>query len=167
MITCPTCKHENPDSATICANCYTPLIQLPQQEESTRDIKVQGAPKRPHVEYLGILPRNALALFIAGLEKPLILEVSTQAVLGRLVPDAPQQPRVDLMPYGGFTKGVSRMHAIIRAKEGGFVIEDLGSSNGTRLNGVRLTEYTPRQLQPGDQLLLGNLEIEVWFRQSD
>src|SRR5512143_4149467 len=43
---------------------------------------------------------------------------------------------------------VSRRHARLRRVDGGFELEDLGSKNGTHLNGARLT--TPQRLQDGD-----------------
>jgi FhaA, N-terminal domain/FHA domain len=48
---------------------------------------------------------------------------------------------------------VSRKHAEIRPEGGGWVLIDLGSTNGSRLNGHRVS--TPEQLEPGDQLELG------------
>ncbi|MCC7359818.1 MAG: FHA domain-containing protein [Anaerolineales bacterium] len=56
--------------------------------------------------------------------------------------------------------GVSRRHAQINLSGSGLVIEDLGSSNGTYVNGERIT--APRALQAGDRLSLGqNIEFEV------
>jgi hypothetical protein len=50
---------------------------------------------------------------------------------------------------------VSRRHAAIRAAAGGsFAIEDLGSSNGTFVNGERVTGVTA--LRDGDSIRLGN-----------
>ena len=43
---------------------------------------------------------------------------------------------------------VSRQHARLTRTPGGFVLEDLGSTNGTYVNGDRLT--APRVLRPGD-----------------
>jgi ABC transport system ATP-binding/permease protein len=65
------------------------------------------------------------------------------AVIGRL-PSA--EVRID-------DERISRMHARISRRGGGFVIEDLGSSNGTFVNGQRLTAAQP--LQDGDQVGLG------------
>jgi Nif-specific regulatory protein len=48
---------------------------------------------------------------------------------------------------------VSRRHCVIEPKDDGFKITDLGSSNGTFVNGVPVKE---RGLQPGDQLRIGN-----------
>jgi DNA-binding response OmpR family regulator len=43
---------------------------------------------------------------------------------------------------------ISRYHARVRRSVDGFVLEDLGSKNGTHLNGVRL--HDPAPLQDGD-----------------
>jgi len=57
---------------------------------------------------------------------------------------------------------VSRCHAEIRSDARGMVIIDQGSSNGTFLNGQRLTPHTPYPLQPGAQIRLGpNVSMSV------
>jgi len=48
---------------------------------------------------------------------------------------------------------VSRQHARINRTPGGFVLEDLGSTNGSFVNGERLV--APRVLNPGDLVGLG------------
>jgi predicted component of type VI protein secretion system len=48
---------------------------------------------------------------------------------------------------------VSRKHAHVIAQQGGYLIEDLGSTNGTVINGQRLT--SPYLLHPGEQIVLG------------
>jgi pSer/pThr/pTyr-binding forkhead associated (FHA) protein len=53
--------------------------------------------------------------------------------------------------------GVSRRHARIAGAEGIYTIEDLGSSNGTRLNGDRLA--TPEVLRDGDYIQIGETTI--------
>jgi predicted component of type VI protein secretion system len=49
-------------------------------------------------------------------------------------------------------KYLSRKHAKLIHRDGGWWIEDLGSRNGTRLNGNFVEE--PTQLRPGDELRL-------------
>lgn len=54
---------------------------------------------------------------------------------------------------------VSRRHAMIRYFGGTYLVEDLGSSNGTLLNGTPVT--TARPLGDGDRLSFGNVEVEL------
>jgi pSer/pThr/pTyr-binding forkhead associated (FHA) protein len=49
--------------------------------------------------------------------------------------------------------GVSRTHAQIIRQGDQTLIEDLGSTNGTYVNGVRISAPTP--IKPGDTLQLG------------
>jgi len=48
---------------------------------------------------------------------------------------------------------VSRQHSRLTRSQGGIVLEDLGSTNGTFVNGERLV--APRQLRPGDLVGMG------------
>jgi pSer/pThr/pTyr-binding forkhead associated (FHA) protein len=50
------------------------------------------------------------------------------------------------------TKEVSRRHAEIVMAGGGYLVKDLGSPNGTFVNGERITEH---RLKEGDKVTLG------------
>jgi predicted component of type VI protein secretion system len=52
---------------------------------------------------------------------------------------------------------ISRRHAAIRPVDGGFEIEDLGSRNGTHVNGSRIER--PTRLGGGDSIKLGQSVI--------
>jgi len=53
---------------------------------------------------------------------------------------------------------VSRTHALLTFRDGAWIIRDLESTNGTRLNG----QYVGRcRLAPGDQLALGNQRLRI------
>jgi pSer/pThr/pTyr-binding forkhead associated (FHA) protein len=54
---------------------------------------------------------------------------------------------------------VSRQHCVITAKADGLSIRDLGSSNGTFVNGEAITGET--QLKPGDLLMIGPMGFRV------
>ena len=54
---------------------------------------------------------------------------------------------------------VSRRHARITVVAGAATIEDLDSTNGTHVNGTRISGLTP--LAPGDELSLGNEALRV------
>src|SRR5215469_1800728 len=53
--------------------------------------------------------------------------------------------------------GLSRQHLAIERDGDGWAILDLGSKNGTVVNGVKLTARTP--LKPGDRITAGHLVI--------
>ncbi|MCX7621291.1 MAG: FHA domain-containing protein [Acidimicrobiales bacterium] len=54
---------------------------------------------------------------------------------------------------------VSQIHARIFKRDGQFLVEDLGSTNGTYLNRKRVTG--PMVMQPGDRLQVGNTVLEL------
>lgn len=54
---------------------------------------------------------------------------------------------------------VSQMHARLFSKGDTFMVEDLGSTNGTYLNRRRVT--SPTELQRGDQVKIGKTVLEM------
>jgi pSer/pThr/pTyr-binding forkhead associated (FHA) protein len=54
---------------------------------------------------------------------------------------------------------VSRMHALLVRREDGWVLSDLGSHNGTRLNGWLVREPVP--VQAGDRVEFGSMAFII------
>lgn len=54
---------------------------------------------------------------------------------------------------------ISQRHARLEPREGGIFVEDLGSTNGTRVEGRLLRE--PRLVEPGEELAFGPLRASV------
>src|SRR6478609_9283992 len=54
---------------------------------------------------------------------------------------------------------VSRKHCELFEKKGLLLVKDLGSSNGTYVNGKRIQEQ--RVLEPGDELTIGQVKLKV------
>jgi serine protease Do len=54
---------------------------------------------------------------------------------------------------------VSRRHAVVRAVDGELEVEDLGSANGTFVNGARVD--VPHPLSAGDQIAIGPIMLEA------
>lgn len=54
---------------------------------------------------------------------------------------------------------ISQLHAKISERNGSWVVEDLGSTNGTYLNQRKVT--VPTEISPGDRIRVGKTVIEV------
>jgi signal transduction histidine kinase/CheY-like chemotaxis protein len=90
---------------------------------------------------------RALLVVLVGADAGRTHVVEESVVLGR-APDVDVQIRGD---------DASRLHARIkRIEPGRFVIEDLRSKNGTRVNGVKVSEHT---LRFGDKIRIGSQSI--------
>lgn len=100
---------------------------------------------------------------VSGFTAPLLVSVGAEVTIGRSDSVANYTPEVDLTPYGAYRLGISRRHAIIRRQMGALYVIDLGSRNGTLLNGIKLEPQLPTILRDGDEILLGNLTLRVTF----
>ncbi len=60
---------------------------------------------------------------------------------------------------------ISRRHARLTRQGDGYILEDLGSTNGTFVNGQRLS--APYALRPGDEVRLGPKVVLVYERIAD
>jgi hypothetical protein len=128
-----------------------PIIEQPELERSVRWGSV----------FLG--KSAMLALRIKGRQEPIHVEITGRCVIGRVHPRSEERPDLDLNKYGAFFHGVSREHVAI-TKDGNLLqIEDLGSTNGTYLNGMKLFPHQPRMLRDGDELCLGHLVMRIHF----
>jgi predicted component of type VI protein secretion system len=97
--------------------------------------------------------------------EPTLLRPTHEIIIGRKDPATGSMPDIDLTPFAGYRMGVSRRHAAIRLTEGHFLdLWDLGSSNGTFLNGMRLVAYRPHRLRDGDEIRLGQLSMHAFFQ---
>jgi pSer/pThr/pTyr-binding forkhead associated (FHA) protein len=102
-----------------------------------------------------------LTITVVASGRQLPLSGSNEFVLGRLDATRGVFPDVDLTPDGGLEGGVSRRHARIQRQRTQFFIEDLGSANGTFLNGQRLTPYLPHPLHDSDELQIGRIRLQI------
>jgi pSer/pThr/pTyr-binding forkhead associated (FHA) protein len=82
-----------------------------------------------------------------------------EVVLGRFEHGFANSPDVDLALDDGEIPSVSRRHALVIGKRGQHWIEDMGSANGTYLNGNKLPLGKSTQLAPGDRILLGRCRL--------
>lgn len=150
-IQCPTCHHENPPEARFCENCGAALA--PAGAPAT------AAPASAAPEVAAPpAPAAVLVLADSGTELPLDFSKG-EVLIGRADPVSRVFPDVDLTPHGGYEAGVSRRHCRIFRQGDQFFVEDLGSTNGTRLNGQVIPPNQPYPLPDGATLELGLLRL--------
>lgn len=78
-----------------------------------------------------------------------------EAIIGRWDADNGVFPDVDLDSHDPEAK-VSRRHARVRMQDGNYLIEDLGSTNGTYVNrGRRLLPGMAQVINDGDEVIVG------------
>jgi pSer/pThr/pTyr-binding forkhead associated (FHA) protein len=156
--------------ALFCHECGTQLVdatRLATQAFSGATDKLPGGFQ--DVPQAAVLPPQsptdvAVSLFIMDSGEVLPLEGRTEFTLGRSAEGQPILPDIDLAPYQAYERGVSRLHASISLGKQQALATDLGSANGTRLNGQKLPAHKPYQIKHGDVLTLGKLKIQLLIR---
>lgn len=115
-------------------------------------------------EFFG--PNTVLLMYFINHPQPLVVQINDEEELfiGRATANAALNPEIDLEQVGGGEFGVSRMHAAITRQDNKLLVVDLGSTNYTRLNGVRLHPDEIRAVRDDDELWFGQLRCIVRFR---
>lgn len=122
----------------------------------------------PHKEGTPVFESSMLlCIEIGNSTVPLVLRLPQKRplVLGRDDPESGERPDIDLIPYGGFQKGISRRHASVELYGKRLLIRDLKSSNGTYLNDIALDAHESHQLRDGDVIRLGSMTLKMSFKQ--
>ena len=166
MIICPSCQHENLDGTVFCSDCgmqltgIDPIVTQNISEELTEleeEIKTAVFPK-------DLDSWASIHLVDSGQILP--LADRAEFTLGRTSEAQPIMPDIDLTPYQAYASGVSRLHAVLKRQGQQVSVKDLGSSNGTYLNGKRLKSNVDQPIENGDLLSLGKLKIQILLKNS-
>jgi len=163
MKTCHRCSFRNEPVASHCTGCGELLLDVsdPPTERQQLAWKL-----RSHVAWQDIRlpPHAALVLYLSPSSEPLLLPGKEQILIGRAGASGLRRPDVDLTDFEAEQYGVSRLHAAIDLQDGAVFLTDLGSTNGTYLNALRLPSGKPRIVCSGDQICFGNLIAYLYFR---
>jgi hypothetical protein len=162
MTDCRNCQHGNVTGAVLCTACGEALDgeELPFMMISDEHITEELKKKAPRPE--PATPASSwISLHFMGSGKILPLDSRNEFILGRLTEDSPILPDVDLTPYRASAAGVSRLHAMLKREGNQAMVMDLGSSNGTYLNGERIQPDVDVALRHQDIIALGALQIQV------
>ncbi|NOH02799.1 MAG: FHA domain-containing protein [Chloroflexi bacterium] len=167
MIVCANCKHANMAGAMFCAECGAQLIgrdALITQTISTDKFKKVGKPtgEDTYQDFDMADAWGSLHLLDTGQVLP--LSSRNEFTMGRISEGQPIMPDIDLSPFQAYAAGVSRLHGIIKREGSRVVFMDLGSANGTYINGKRLSPNVEQVVNHGDIIALGKLKMQVLFK---
>ncbi len=155
---CPVCQYENPVNALLCIKCGASFPALIAADPGTVTLRSSLPMELTKTEH-------EILLFVMDDRQPITLKNQKEIILGRkTVGEEP--PTVDLSHYGENQLGVSRRHAAIEYQNEGYLLRDLGSSNGSWLNDTPLIPHRTYHLQSGDRFRLGQLTITVYFKET-
>jgi hypothetical protein len=158
---CPKCKQPYRQGELACSNCG--IVFSPAGRTKTID-----GFKRADLERVrrvgGTLVEQAQAISLTANDSTIVLPVAAEVVLGRMTTSPEdEQPDVDLNNFNAHDHGVSHLHLKVIRKRDTIYVADLGSTNGSFLNGIKLLPKQERLLRSGDELVLGRLHLHVNF----
>jgi len=165
MIECPSCGRKHRPGTLFCSECgvYLPTGG-PLRTEPLSEGELPVSRANPWVDEQAEeaeVPSAPLCLRIVSTDREVQLPSSAEVQVGRLDAAHGIFPDLDLTSDGGLEGGVSRRHCKIHQRGSAYLVEDVGSANGTFLNGQRLTPYLPHVLKDGDELQVGRIKLEV------
>jgi hypothetical protein len=166
MIICQKCSHREFVGTLFCSNCGTQMVHPTDNRWGTalHETKSGTGKKQEAIEpYYSRNPSHPFMLYMIQEDQFIALEEDKDYTLGRLSPDQVLTPDIDLTGYNAYDRGVSRLHAtiLLDQKNAKAQIIDLGSANGTQLNGVPIPANSEVPLYHNDVLTLGKLKIQV------
>ena len=162
MIICQNCKSNEPDGTIFCSECGTQLLQTTAVQTHKFDSTGIDMETEAQLEYERARQSTAwISLHLLDSGHILAFSDRQEFSIGRFSENQPVEPDVDLTIYKAFENGVSRLHTMIRHNKDGVSIVDLGSSNGTYINGNRIMPNVPQPLHHGDIVALGRLKMQI------
>jgi len=192
MTICERCGTGNPAGSRYCDECGTALwlgggagemVSRPQSSGSDGGIREEaraGVPSTapPSAAVISEQRTSAPLVVADRVHATLVIERGSSAGkqfplsdqdanIGRWDADGGVFPDVDLDTDDPEAK-VSRRHARISLRDGHYVIEDLGSTNGTFVNrGQRLASGERHPLKDGDEIIVGKTFLRFRVIKSD
>jgi hypothetical protein len=143
---CPQCGHANPADSTFCENCGASFAPAPSVPTAPTPTPVPPQPAVP-------LPSGPEGLLVLPDGKE--LSIGARKTVGRL----------DLAKYVSPSEvgTISRQHLSIFVDNNAFYVQDEGSKNGTKLNGVDLQPQEKKTIKDGDEVLVAEV-VKLIFK---
>jgi len=157
----------NPEIAVRMLRKYS--IRLRETNKQLEQVMATGATTGPSSEgarellssggTAGTVQAEAVAYFVSPQSGNVFPVFKTDALIGRYDSVTGMRPEVDLTAEDQ-SRNISRRHARVVIKdEGFFVAEEIGTMNGTFLNGKKLANGVLTPITDGDELVLCRLPL--------
>ena len=150
---CQECGFQNPEAANYCARCGALLTKDDGGVETTQTFTPEEGALEP-----------ADVLDDLGVRGPALVVRSGGGRAGETFPTDADRTTIGRSPDCGIFLDdvtVSRKHAVLVNRDGGFFIEDQGSLNGTYVNRRRVESA---ELEDGDELQIGKYRLTFFAR---
>jgi hypothetical protein len=156
------CGKSNLEGSLFCDRCNEPLIEI---DDDTKPKAIaplvffeenKAVFETPETVIIKVKGAQGARFTVDMPDAPLIL--------GRSDVQEHFEADIELSAYNAAALGVSRRHAMLAWDKNGVTVEDLGSTNGTLLNGHRLEPHYQRVVGDGDEISLGKLTLQVYFK---
>src|SRR5690606_8040686 len=105
--------------------------------------------------------RLVLQIGDASQARTMSVPIQERIVVGRGGAGDGEAPDLDFSPFNAASLGMSRHHAVFTYRDDTLYIEDLNSTNGTRINGYTIPPQRSYRLRNGDELEFGSLRVSV------
>lgn len=164
-VVCPSCGSDNLPGTLFCVQCGTYL-------PSGGPLRTEPLPEQDDGPQTALRPRHdgsdpdsakhtlSIEVTVQDTGRIVLLSGDREILVGRLDSAHGIFPELDMTADGGLEEGVSRRHARIYVRESTCFVEDLDSTNGSFLNGDRITPYLPYAFHDGDVLTFGSLQLK-------
>ncbi|GAB1420169.1 hypothetical protein MASR2M15_02520 [Anaerolineales bacterium] len=163
-ISCANCGRKNHVTDVFCYSCGHILNEARGRFQT--QVFSDASDESHNTDYFG--PDSILLLMDRETDEIIQLRPQNsehEIVLGRGADDSAIKPEIDLTYIGAQDKGVSRIHLAISyiKQDNAIQVHDLGSANGTFINGQKLHPKENRVLRNGDEIRLARLVMKVRF----
>jgi CheY-like chemotaxis protein/pSer/pThr/pTyr-binding forkhead associated (FHA) protein len=122
----------------------------------TRELEREGVVVEKVPERREELERELYSLVLEPTKRRIALPTDGEIVLGRPKPEVDFFPDIDLTHEDQGQLSISRRHARVYGEGNVHHIEDMGSTNGTRVNAQMLQLDQKHRLRQGDRIMLGH-----------
>jgi hypothetical protein len=163
-VECRHCGRKNRAADVFCYACGQ-LLDLGATEQATRHF-ADATERLFSDEFFGSDSVLVLTVRDTGLSYELRPQLRQhELVIGRSADNSAMRPDVDLNDADGANLGVSRLHLALRYETSDNTIQvyDLGSANGSFINGQKLHPKELRLLRNHDELRLGRLILTIQY----